>query len=61
MRIFWTFFWSLVLINMSAYVVSSMQGFTYDFVIASIISVVFSVFVIILGEALIPNEPVDHH
>ncbi|MDQ0247946.1 putative PurR-regulated permease PerM [Bacillus fengqiuensis] len=61
MRILGTFFWSLLLINMTAYVVGSMQGFTYDFVIASIISVAFSVFVIIMGEALIPNEPVDHH
>jgi hypothetical protein len=46
---------------MSAYVVSSMQGFTYDFVIASVLSVVFSILIIVMGEALIPNEPVDHH
>lgn len=61
MRILGTFFWSLLLVNMAAYVVSSMQGATYDYVIASTMSVVFSVLLIIIGEAVIPNEPVDHH
>ncbi|HWO98049.1 MAG TPA: YjzD family protein [Bacillus sp. (in: firmicutes)] len=61
MRILGTFFWSLLLVNMAGYVVGAMQGITYDYVMASIISVVFSLFLIVMGEALIPNEPVDHH
>ncbi|MDF0728599.1 YjzD family protein [Cytobacillus sp. S13-E01] len=60
MRYFWTFFWTFLLIQMSAYVISSMQGVTYDFATASIIAVGAFVFISILGE-LIPNEPVEEH
>ncbi|ART75784.1 YjzD family protein [Sutcliffiella horikoshii] len=60
MRAFWTIFWSLLLINMVSYVVANMQGDTYNYVLASIIAVVFAVLVMLIGEAL-PNEPVEKH
>ncbi|TYR79526.1 DUF2929 family protein [Priestia megaterium] len=62
MRFIMTFFWSFVLVNMAMYVISSMSSVPYTFATASILSVVFAVLVMILGEAGIPNEPVhDHH
>jgi hypothetical protein len=41
---------------MTAYVVNSMQGGTYNFTVASILSIVVTVLVIILGEALGTGE-----
>ncbi|CAG9623453.1 YjzD family protein [Sutcliffiella rhizosphaerae] len=60
MRIFWTLFWSLLLVNMLSYVVANMQGDTYNYVLSSIVGVVFAGIVMLLGEAL-PSEPVDNH
>jgi len=60
MRYFWTFFWTFLLIQMAAYVLSSMQGGTYEFGTASIIAVIASILIFIIAE-LIPNEPVEKH
>lgn len=62
MRYTWTFFWVFLLIHMTTYVVSSMGGATYDFRTATIISVVVTILVYIVG-AILPNEPVEdsHH
>ncbi|MFZ3589206.1 YjzD family protein [Bacillus sp. DJP31] len=60
MRYFWTFFWTFLLIQMLFYVISAMQGGTYDFIQGSIIAVVFSLLIFILGDALIPKEPAAH-
>lgn len=51
MRYIWTIIWSLLLTNMSFYVLSSMQGGEYHFTTACIIGFIFALFVIILGEA----------
>jgi hypothetical protein len=59
-RFFWTLFWTFLLVQMSAYVISSMQGATYEFGTASIVAVVSFVLITALGE-LIPNEPVEKH
>ncbi|KAB2496476.1 YjzD family protein [Priestia endophytica] len=56
MRVIVSLFWSFLLVNMTAYVVNSMQGGTYNFTVASILSVVVTVLVIILGEALGTGE-----
>ncbi|MEH6946084.1 YjzD family protein [Peribacillus asahii] len=58
----WTFFWSFLLIHMTTYVVSSMSGVAYDFTVATILSVIVTVLVIIVASIL-PNEPVEksHH
>ncbi|EIT84578.1 hypothetical protein A374_14660 [Fictibacillus macauensis ZFHKF-1] len=55
MRYIWTLIWSLLLSNMAFYVLSSMQGGTFDFKQASIFGVVFAVFIFILSFA-IPNK-----
>ena len=62
-RFFWTFFWGFLLIHMASYVVNSMTGGHYDFMAATILSIVAIVVIFIIAE-VIPNEPVanhDHH
>lgn len=61
MRIFWTVFWSFLLSEMLVYVISSMSGSTYVFMQGVVLTVVFSVIIILLGEAGVPNEPVESH
>ena len=60
MRFFWTLVWALLLVNMISYVIASMQGDTYNFVIASGVAVVFTVIVSLIG-AVLPNDPVEKH
>jgi predicted PurR-regulated permease PerM len=58
-----TFFWSFLLVTMLNYVVSSVMGADFNFVAGAVISVVFSILVIIIA-AVLPNEPVadaEHH
>lgn len=58
-----TFFWSFLLVTMLNYVVSSVLGAGFDFVTGAIISLIFSVLVLIV-TAIIPNEPTpeaEHH
>ena len=61
MRIIAAFFWCFVLSNMGGYVLSSMTGGAYDFKFSTIMSVVFTVIIIVLSEALTPNEPTPNH
>lgn len=61
MRIFWTVFWTFLLSQMLVYVVSSMSGGTYDFMQGIILTVVFSLIIILVGESGIPNEPHESH
>ncbi|MBM7659776.1 hypothetical protein JOC85_000543 [Bacillus mesophilus] len=61
MRYVWTFFWSFLLIQMVLYVVNSMQGGTYDFAQGTVIAVVFSILIFILGDALVPKENTQKH
>lgn len=56
-----TLFWSFVLCQMGAYVLSSMTGGEYNFTTASIMAVVLSLAISVLSEAIIPNEPVAKH
>lgn len=63
MQYIMTFFWSFLLVSMLNYVVSSVQNVPFNFVDGAIVSVAFSVLVLVIG-AIIPNEPVadaDHH
>ncbi|MBD8031510.1 MULTISPECIES: YjzD family protein [Solibacillus] len=50
-----TFFWSFLLVTMTNYVVSSVLGVNFNFMNGVIVSLVFSVLVIIIA-AIIPNE-----
>jgi len=63
LRFFWTFFWGFLLIHMASYVVNNMTGGHYDFMTATVLSVIAIVVIFIIAE-VIPNEPVakhDHH
>ncbi|WP_453990840.1 YjzD family protein [Bacillus nitroreducens] len=57
MRYFWTFFWTFLLIQMATYVVGSMNVATYSFQTASIVAIIVTALIVILGS-VIPNEPV---
>ncbi|MGM9950674.1 MAG: DUF2929 family protein [Lysinibacillus sp.] len=54
-----TFVWSLLLISMLNYVVSSVMNVPFEFMTGVIVSVAFSVIVLIIA-AVIPNGPVEH-
>ena len=56
MRFFWTLFWSFLLSQMLVYVISSMQGSSYDFNTGIIIAIAMSIAVFILGGAGVPDE-----
>lgn len=56
MRYFWTAFWAFLISQMLVYVVSNMQGATFDFMTGTIIAAVFSVAIFILGDAGIPDD-----
>lgn len=50
-----TFFWSFLLVSMLNYVVSSVLGVNFNFMNGVIVSLAFSVLVLIIA-AVIPNE-----
>lgn len=63
MRFVWTFIWGFLLIHMASYVVNSMTGGHYDFMTASILSVIAIVIIFFIAE-VIPSEPTadpNHH
>ncbi|WP_409294749.1 YjzD family protein [Peribacillus sp. SCS-26] len=62
MKVFWTFFWTMLLVLMLTYVVSSMNGVEPDFTQGAIIGVVVTVLILIIAS-IIPDEPAKtpHH
>ncbi|ASS88783.1 MULTISPECIES: YjzD family protein [Geobacillus] len=61
MRLFWTFFWTFLLVQMATYVMGSMQGIGYNFTTGALLGVIVTVLVLVVA-ALIPDEPAgDHH
>lgn len=56
MRYLFTFFWSFLLAQMLTYVVSSMNGSSFNLGTGFILSIIFTVLVFVLG-AVIPNDP----
>jgi hypothetical protein len=61
MRIFWTFFWSFVLVQMVNYIIGAMEGIqNLHFEIASALSLFFAVVILTIGKIL-PNDPVEQH
>lgn len=57
MKILWTLIWSLLLGHMMYYVLGAMSGATYNFTSATIIGIIFAVFVLIVGATLTsPSE-----
>ncbi|MGM9923979.1 MAG: YjzD family protein [Bacillus sp. (in: firmicutes)] len=61
MRYVVTFFWVFLLMQMIVYVVSAMNGATYDFNTGLLLSIPVAILISIV-PALIPvNDPVEHH
>ncbi|MBD7938062.1 YjzD family protein [Cytobacillus sp. FSL W7-1323] len=56
MQYIWTFIWTFLLMNMVTYVVSNMNGVSYDLQTATVLSVVVSILLYILA-AVIPAAP----
>jgi uncharacterized membrane protein len=56
MRYFWTFLWSFLLSNMLVYVVSNMEGSHFDLMQSTILAVVFTVIISIMGSATAGEE-----
>ncbi|WP_041088374.1 YjzD family protein [Jeotgalibacillus soli] len=56
----WTFIWSFLLIQMTTYVVSSMNGVPFDFMTGLILSVLTTVMIFVLG-AIIPAPQAEEH
>ena len=54
------FVWSLLLVSMLNYVVGAIGEAPFVFSTGAIVSVIFSIFVIIIGESL-PEGPVSDH
>lgn len=56
-----TFFWSFCLISMLNYVAGAIANIqVFDFMTGAIVSVVFSVIIILLGESFPEGEIADH-
>jgi predicted PurR-regulated permease PerM len=55
MRFFWTLLWAMLLSNMMNYVIGNMQGIGYDFQMATIVAIIFSVVIFIIG-AILPEK-----
>jgi Protein of unknown function (DUF2929) len=60
-RFVMTLFWAFVLCQMGAYVLSSMTGGEYNFTSASLMAVGLTAAIVVLSEALIPNDPAPKH
>ena len=60
MRYFWTLLWTFLLVQMLNYVVSSMNGTTYDFNTGTILAVIVTVLIFVVS-LIIPNDPVEDH
>lgn len=56
MRFIMTFIVSFLLMQMAFYVLGNMSGADYSFATATVVGLIMSVLVLIIGEGLIPNE-----
>ncbi|MGD6965324.1 YjzD family protein [Rossellomorea vietnamensis] len=60
LKYFWTFFWTILLVEMTVYVVSSMTGAPFVLETGLILGVVASILIIVVSM-IIPNDPVENH
>lgn len=56
MRMIWTIIWALLLSFMSAYVVSNMAGSSFAFSQVIIMTILFTLAAVVLGEGIIKDE-----
>ncbi|MFX3673947.1 MAG: YjzD family protein [Paenisporosarcina sp.] len=60
MKYIFTFIWSFLLVTTLNYVVSSVAGVEFNFVLGAILSVAVA-FIIFIISAIIPNDPIENH
>lgn len=56
-----TFIWTFVLTQMACYIVGAMNGAAYDFQTSSIMGVIITVAVIVLGEIMPVKQDASQH
>jgi hypothetical protein len=56
MRYIWTIIWAFLLTQMLFYVVSNMTSTDYSMGSASVISLIISAIIFVLGDAVVPNS-----
>ncbi|MFD1017847.1 YjzD family protein [Thalassobacillus hwangdonensis] len=56
MRFFWTIFWAFLLSFMITYVISNMGGADFTIMQVVVLTVLFSIASVVLGEGLIKDE-----
>ena len=56
----WTLIWTMLLVHMASYVVSSMNGVPYEFMTATILAAITTVLIFVIG-AVIPKPHVEQH
>ncbi|ARI78039.1 YjzD family protein [Halobacillus mangrovi] len=56
MRIIWTMIWAFLLSAMAVYVISNMSGGHFDFLQVIILTVLFTIAAVVLGEGVIKEE-----
>jgi hypothetical protein len=60
MKYFWTFFWVILLVEMLAYVSTSMLGAAFDYKGAAVLGIITAAIVSFV-PVLIPTDPVENH
>lgn len=56
MRMIWTIIWSFLLSAMATYVISNMTGGHFEFSQVIVLTIVFVVTAVVLGEGLLKDE-----
>ncbi|WP_081988442.1 YjzD family protein [Halobacillus sp. BBL2006] len=56
MRIIWTLIWAFLLSSMAAYVISNMSGGHFDFLQVIVLTVIFTLAAMVLGDGVIKEE-----
>lgn len=56
MRIIWTMIWAFLLSAMAVYVISNMSGGHFDFFQVIILTVLFTIAAVVLGDGVIKEE-----
>ncbi|QST00806.1 YjzD family protein [Pontibacillus sp. ALD_SL1] len=56
MRLIWSIFWAFLLSCMTVYVVNSMDGLAFNMTQAVVLTIVFTVAVVLLGEGALAED-----
>ncbi|ASB90134.1 YjzD family protein [Bacillus sonorensis] len=61
MRFIVTFIWTFILTQMACYIIGAMGGAEYDFTLSSIMGIIITVIVIVLGEIMPVQKDANQH